>query len=189
MSEFDLADLRKLIGTEKVTKTRNPKQHPFAAKADIPAATTIALAQTFTKDGERLTKQEAYILAQAIREYIFIFLKERGQQGRISVADVRSAFGAGRCKEGFARGRLNEMVAAGLLTFEQVHGFRSYFFKQGKPVSDSTIVNNSEAIDLELLKCKNELSSLQQKIDCLEEAKKLFLDELNSEHRFTGEEG
>lgn len=142
--------------------------------------------------GERLTKQESYELREAIRDHVPTFLEAQGQQGRITVADVRSVFGKERCKEGFARDRLNELVEEGVLVSQQIQGFKVYFLKKFQTEQNSAVEeilestpisikeNNDsiaiDAIDLKLLKYKNKLNSLQQKIDCLEQSKKILLE-------------
>ena len=47
MSEFRLEDLRKITGTEKVTKTRQPKPKPqsIVVESDRPPASIIALSE------------------------------------------------------------------------------------------------------------------------------------------------
>jgi hypothetical protein len=84
---------------------------------------------TFEADGnERLTRQESYELREAIRDYVptYIEAQEReGRPGRITVSDVMQAFE--KCKEGFARGQLNEMVDDRLLTSQQIQGIKVYF--------------------------------------------------------------
>lgn len=141
--------------------------------------------------GERLTKQESFELRESIRDYVPTFLEEQGQQGRITVADVRAVFGKERCKEGFARDRLNELVDEGILVSQQAQGFKVYSLKKFQseqspsveeaPETNLDSIKSNESIvideiDRKLLKYKKNLDSLQRKITCLEQSKTIFLE-------------
>jgi hypothetical protein len=82
---------------------------------------------------DRLSRQESYELREAIRQYVSTFLEEQeqeGRQGRVTVSHLMQTFE--RCKEGFARGQLNEMVEEGLLISKQYQGMKVYFLANSK---------------------------------------------------------
>lgn len=120
----------------------------------------------------RLTKQEALDLAQSIDSYV----QTRVRRGdRVSVADVRSVYGT--AKEGFARSRLNKLVAVGILAVEDVCGLKMYYSSISMPTLPPPVAvdDSSPEITIAIECIDTRIAKLRQQIDYLEEARKILL--------------
>lgn len=131
---------------------------------------------------DRLSRQESYELREEIRNYVPTYLESQereGRQGRVTVAHLIQTFE--RCKEGFARGQLNEMVEEGRLISRQIQGMKVYFLATSKfqpdpddsediaeASSDSTTSNQQDAMSEEIEVMAELLSMAIDKIAELE---------------------
>lgn len=110
------------------------------------------------ESGERLSRQESYELREAIRRYVPAHLEEQeteGHQGRITVSEIMQKFE--KCKEGFARGQLNELVEDNILIAQQIQGIKVYFLSESKfHIEHNHVEDSIQIIDESLSLIDNE---------------------------------
>jgi hypothetical protein len=115
------------------------------------------------ESGERLSRQESYELREAIRKYVPAHLEEQEgecHQGRITVSDVMQKFE--KCKEGFARGQLNELVEDNILIAQQIQGIKVYFLAESEfQIEHNHVEDSTQVIDESLAFIDNESNSAQ----------------------------